>query len=95
MICPVCRDTKLVRAVEVPEAANKRTRHWQCEGLNGKARCNRPKVVTVAWSKKYGEVRVGMADCPLCAARRITKTRTEDLSSGAVIPDGMAEWEGA
>jgi len=71
-MCEVCGGTGLVQAIETE------TGGWRCKGLNGPARCNRPKRVGIAWTRRYGQVRTGAAECPLCSRREIKRSGTEE-----------------
>lgn len=82
-MCEVCKGTGRVRAQETP-------RGWRCDGLNGPARVNRPKHVEMVFSARYGNVRSGMSECPLCARREIVETETDDF--GFNVPLGAAPW---
>ena len=73
--CPICSGKRTIFAYEVPEIGG-----WVIpEGLNGEARCNRPRSVWFETVPGVGRTRVGRADCPLCARRKIEKTETDDF----------------
>jgi len=71
MMCEICGGSGKVDAIET-------ARGWRCRGLNGEAKCNRPKNVQNRFDGALGMVRVGQADCPLCTRRTIEKTSTDD-----------------
>ena len=63
------------------EALEKEGGGWECGSIKQhgrKSKCNRPAVVRKVFATGQGERRTGRSDCPLCTAREIVKSSTED-----------------